>query len=1183
MKKLTPFLVLALALILPLSAYAAITVPWSATSTDPGFTFPARVNGNDSALKFTYFFATSTTATSTITRALTITGPGGAVDPYLLLSSTTPGYGYLQGDVVDAGGNDNRYFAINTFNNAVGNCAQSGFIANDNNPALTTGFSTIMMTNDGWTGIGCSLMSPSNVNPESTYVSNWGWDLDFVISTTTNTVAGIPVGFKWFTGGGASQVMTLTNQGRLGIGTTTPGSLFSIGSQNTGTNFYDNATTTKSGIGGVNIASGCFALNGTCISGSGGTNFFTQTGNNLQNNTGNALGINTAPNLAALEVQGTTSDATSRALQLWNSSATSLLTVRNDGNVGIASSSPNWPLSVTGTLWQNGNMAHFGNQACGTPMSVVGGSGAEFCGSDNSASGYNLILSNNNPGTSAFNDVYFQNDTADASLTHYAAVNYTSSKYNDNTFGTALNVPNVLNFTNTDGPSIFVNSTTTIGKAYTSFVEGGSAASNEIARFTPTFFGVGTTTTIVGGSPFFGVTLVNVAGTPSINGKLVRINDTSGASGGSAATMFSVGGSATTTDVFSVSDAAGGTYGNGMQIIGTTAGSGVTEQVTSANANEALSILPKGTGSWTLGNTTGGSSILNVGTGGTVGFRTGGTTVASIGNTSTFTSANGSGATGRFLFNLSAQTSGVTASIPFVTTYFNDGVNVLHTNGTPIGSQSDFRITGHTDQFQPTVSVANGTIASSSVLSVDGPSAPGTLANTTNSYGMYIGSGTGAFTTASTTNAVGLFVETPTGALNNFAAGFNGPSYVSSASTSAFTVGPSGATNPVLQIDSSTASGVSGVMIKNAATGGFTTIQATDPGTNGSLQILSKAGGNLNMNVPGSGTFNVATGGNVIFSTNGTFIAFSGQTSNTATNKRFSFTGAADTNLTASTEAPSAVFDLSQTRQHATGAIATQRDFRIAPTTHSFVGASTITNVATLSIDSPDNAGTNATLSTSTAILVQGGALSGTIGTSSAAILNASTGATNNYSLITNGRVAMTSLTTSGSTQTSYLCLNVAAEVVADSTTCTLSALKYKERIVELGKSLALQGQDDPLTIVKEAEAVSYYKKQSALMPGEQQTQHFGFIADWMLKYVPQLIVYGNDGKIQGFDYDGYIPVLNAAIAQQQKEIEALGGNVHKSLTDQWQWWAIGGLGVLVLLMFGWMISLQMQLTKLKK
>lgn len=66
-------------------------------------------------------------------------------------------------------------------------------------------------------------------------------------------------------------VFQITSAGNVGIGSTTPGSLFSIGSQGTGTNFFNNSTTTKSGVGGENIASGCFAVAGVCLTQNTGT------------------------------------------------------------------------------------------------------------------------------------------------------------------------------------------------------------------------------------------------------------------------------------------------------------------------------------------------------------------------------------------------------------------------------------------------------------------------------------------------------------------------------------------------------------------------------------------------------------------------------------------------------------------------------------------------------------------------------------------------------------------------------------------------------------------------------------------------------------------------------------------------------------------------------------------------
>lgn len=88
------------------------------------------------------------------------------------------------------------------------------------------------------------------------------------------------------------------------------------------------------------------------------TNYFTLTGNNLQNNVGNALGINTAPSIAALEVQA--SSTTGNAFTAWSTTGSNLLSILNNGNVGVGTSSPNSPLSIRG-----------GNLASGTNRGVV--------------------------------------------------------------------------------------------------------------------------------------------------------------------------------------------------------------------------------------------------------------------------------------------------------------------------------------------------------------------------------------------------------------------------------------------------------------------------------------------------------------------------------------------------------------------------------------------------------------------------------------------------------------------------------------------------------------------------------------------------------------------------------------------------------------------------------------------
>lgn len=100
--------------------------------------------------------------------------------------------------------------------------------------------------------------------------------------------------------------------GNVGIGSSTAGSLLSIG--NTGWNFYDNATSTDSGAGGLNILAGCYAIRGTCI-GSGGGGSGT-------------VGSGTTGQFPFYNANGTTLTATS-----------SLFVAQNQ-NIGIGTTSP---------------------------------------------------------------------------------------------------------------------------------------------------------------------------------------------------------------------------------------------------------------------------------------------------------------------------------------------------------------------------------------------------------------------------------------------------------------------------------------------------------------------------------------------------------------------------------------------------------------------------------------------------------------------------------------------------------------------------------------------------------------------------------------------------------------------------------------------------------------------------
>jgi hypothetical protein len=286
---------------------------------------------------------------------------------------------------------------------------------------------------------------------------------------------------------------------------------------------------------------------------------------------------------------------------------------------------------------------------------------------------------------------------------------------------------------------------------------------------------------------------------------------------------------------------------------------------------------------------------------------------------------------------------------------------------------------------QPTYSfVGASTITDAATVGIAGAPIAGTNATLTNSHGLLIQAGAVA---SGTTNSYGLTVNAQTGATVNYAAEFLGgsvgigtsaPSYrlqvaalSGSANVASFTTSDfvSGSTGSELLLGFGAGSGNTYSSL-TAYSGGETALNNL---------VLQAGGGNVGINsLSPAGLLEVKQ-----------------TAASTGALKGLVYTGAVNTGQTASTEIPAVTFTTAG-RQWATGALATQREVLITQPTYSFVGASTITNAATLGIAGAPIKSTNATITNAHGLLIQAGAVS-TAANSYGLTVNAQTGATSNY------------------------------------------------------------------------------------------------------------------------------------------------------------------------------------------
>ena len=195
------------------------------------------------------------------------------------------------------------------------------------------------MTIQGTTAYGQEQIVSNSANSEA--------DIGFKSANIVNGASGdwllgtnIGVSNGNFSIWGGSDDLNVTTAGNVGIGTTTPGSIFSV---NNVLNLTT-ATSTFYSTGGVNLTSGCFSIIGTCVSGSGGGGSGT-------------VGSGTQGQFAFYNAAGTTLTATSS------------LFLAQSSNIGIGTTSPQVVLDVESTA-PNNAIAQFGQATTNTNLTT---------------------------------------------------------------------------------------------------------------------------------------------------------------------------------------------------------------------------------------------------------------------------------------------------------------------------------------------------------------------------------------------------------------------------------------------------------------------------------------------------------------------------------------------------------------------------------------------------------------------------------------------------------------------------------------------------------------------------------------------------------------------------------------------------------------------------------------------
>ena len=176
---------------------------------------------------------------------------------------------------------------------------------------------------------------------------------------------------------------------------------------------------------------------------------------------------------------------------------------------------------------------------------------------------------------------------------------------------------------------------------------------------------------------------------------------------------------------------------------------------------------------------------------------------------------------------------------------------------------------------------------------------------------------------------------------------------------------------------------------------------------------------------------------------------------------------------------------------------------------------------------------------------------------------------TTHLTVLNTGAVYAPNTTSSGSAQTGYWCYDADGQFVRTSTTCLVSASRFKEHVGDLDVGLAELMKLRP---------VSYFLKDTMGDPNNAD-QQIGFIAEEAQAVDARLVTRNSEGQVQSFRYEQFTALLTKAIQEQQRQIENLKVGVveiKRSVEEDWQ-------NFFLLLLFAGLIFQQVQINKLRK